>query len=151
METKKATPFLGMAPRRKPVTGCSLASEAHAAKAKTSLEIFSIAYGDNKTYYEGEVSSSKGSCEEKRKVSVYRKKPGDDILMASGKSGTTPSMDGGRIWAFSHNNYALNGTFYAKSKATRKCKSGRSDDFEFNECMPFRRGECRAAPRSTKP
>jgi hypothetical protein len=129
----------------------SLTSAAHAAKAKTSLEIFGTAYGDNKTYYEGEVSSPKGSCEEKRKVSVYRKSSGDDILMVSGKSGSTPSMNGGRIWAFSHNNYALNGTFYAKSKATRKCKSGRSDDFEFNECMPVRRGVCRAAPNATRP
>lgn len=122
-----------------------LASEAHAAKANTSLEIFDIAYGDDKTYYEGEVSSPKGSCEERRKVSVYRKSPGQDSLMASGKSGTTPSMEGGRIWAFKHNNYALNGTFYAKSKTTDKCKSGRSDDFEFISCTVPRRGECRAA------
>jgi hypothetical protein len=122
-----------------------LASEAHAAKAKTSLEIIDIAYGDDETFYEGEVSSPKRSCERQRKVSVYRKTPGKDLRMGSGRSGS-PSMDGGRIWAFSRDAYALNGTFYAKSKATNKCKAGRSDEFEFNDCAAWR-GQCRAAAR----
>jgi hypothetical protein len=127
--------------------GClGLASEAHGAKAKTNIELYDMSYGDDQTNYEGEVASPRRSCEQDRRVTVYRKRPGKDLKMGSDRA-SSESMSGGFIWFFSKPAYALPGTFYAKAKGTKKCKPGRSENYEFNDCMPAgsrdARGTCR--------
>lgn len=62
--------------------------------------------------FEGQVTSSKAKCMDKRKVKVYREKSGDDALIGSAKS-----TDEG-FW-FVHVPPAKDGTYYANVKKSK--------------------------------
>lgn len=134
------------------VATLGIAGEAAAGgKAKTTVGPFDMSYGNNVTNYEGLVSSPKTSCEKNRRVAVFRKKAGKDLKMGSDKASSKDNMSGGWVWFFQKPNYALPGTFYAKAEGTKKCKGGRSEDLQFNDCMPARRaGQCRAGGGDAK-
>jgi hypothetical protein len=124
-----------------------IATEAQAAKAPTTVRFLDGSYGTNQTIYEGDLRSSKSSCEKQRKVTVFRKVTGPDLEIGSVK--TDEPAGEGRSWKLVDDGYAIAGTYYAKAKGTSRCKGSRSNDFEFNVCMRARRVDgCRAVLRS---
>ena len=118
---------------------CALpaAAPAHTASFKTNVKIKDFVIpeakrGDIGGSFFGRVKSKLGKCVKNRKVKVFRKQPGDDIL--EGKA----TSDGKGRWAVPVK-LAGSGTYYAMAKRrvlgsgahTHVCKGARSLNFVF--------------------
>ena len=89
-------------------------------KAKTEVSLVAIVPIGMAGYsYEGTIQSKK-KCADKRKVIVYRKRPGKDE-----KIGSTRANGAVGAWAVQHPDQA-DGTYYAKAPATKECEGDRS-------------------------
>jgi hypothetical protein len=100
---------------------------------------------DNSQGFLGYVNSSKGTCEVRRTVSVFRKRPGGDIFV--GKDRSERESDYG-IYSFEVDQVKRPATYYAKAPARPGCDRLRSEDYFL--CAPSQAAaarDCRVAAR----
>ena len=94
-------------------------------KASTTVKLQSIVLGSGQTSWGGAISSPNKACKNKRRVLVFRVRPGKDE-----KRGATKSYKGlvakGYFWSYSEQGAAPTGQYYAKVKPTDLCKGDKS-------------------------
>ena len=101
------------------------AATAQAARAPATITI-DWSQSGNEFFYFGEISSPKQKCQSLRKITVYRKKNGDDEKIGSAKSVPdifSPEED--YVWQVNTFDEP-NGIYYAQAAKTNKCKKATS-------------------------
>ena len=106
-----------------------VASASAAAAAETRVTLDNIEVTPTGTIWTGDIFSTKKSCKNKRKVTVFRVRGGADE-----KRGSTLSYKGsdqpGYFWAYGEDGVAPPGGYYAKVRKTDGCKADRSPVYE---------------------
>jgi len=100
-------------------------SQAMADKAPAEITIDVLDEGGIYSW-NGEITSPKPTCKKDRKITVYRRNPGKDEKIGSVNS--FPSLDpGDHTWYWLVEDPGKpNGEYYAKAKATDRCKKAKS-------------------------
>ena len=113
-----------------PASG-SAAAEAPRTQANTNLSLDFILLTAPRgpaaaTSYVGHISSQEKRCREDRKITVYRKRPGDDQKIGAGRSDKS-SHGSDTQWEITKPGEPKNGRYYAKANATNKCEGDKSE------------------------
>ena len=89
------------------------------------MKLQSIVLGNGQTSWGGAISSPSKACKNKRRVLVFRVRPGKDQ-----KRGSTKSYKGlvakGYFWTYTEQGAAPSGPYYAKVKPTDACQGDKS-------------------------
>lgn len=108
----------------------TVASASAGGKASTRVTLDFIQPTPGETIWTGDIFSSKKACKNKRKVLVFRQRPGADE-----KIGATRSYKGsdqpGYYWSYAEPGLPAAGNYYAKVKPTDACKGDRSDLYPY--------------------
>ena len=102
-------------------------SAAAAGKAPTTVHFtHAIPTGEDGSYFEGSIVSSKKACKNDRKVVVVRR-----LEEGNEKVGSTQSEKNGNLgykWVLERPEVLTPGTYFAKAPATDDCKADKSPD-----------------------
>lgn len=95
-------------------------------KANTTVTIDSAFYASGQTHWAGDINSPLKECKNKRRVLIFRVRPGADA-----KVGATESFRGitdrkNYFWTHAKDGAAPRGKYYAKVKPTDACQGDRS-------------------------
>ena len=95
------------------------------AKTKTTVTIDAVFLASGQTHWSGDVTSARKACKDKRRVLIYRARPGADRRWARR---SRPRVGEQRLLLGTHFKVgaAPSGKYYAKVKPTDKCQGGQS-------------------------
>ena len=96
-----------------------------AAKTNTTVTIDAVFLASGQTHWSGDMKSARKACKDKRRVLIYRARPGADVKVGSTKS-YKGMVDSGYYWTYFEVGAAPSGKYYAKVKPTDKCQGGQS-------------------------
>lgn len=92
---------------------------------RTTVTIDAVFLGPGQTYWSGDVMSPRKACKNRRRVLIFRVRPGADAKVGATRS-FKGSADNGYYWTYSENGAARRGKYYAKVKPTGTCRGDRS-------------------------
>ena len=95
-------------------------------KAKTTVTIDSAFYASGQTHWAGDIKSPVKECKNKRRVLIFRVRPGRDAKVGSTKSFRGVADRKNYFWTHFEDGAAPTGKYYAKVKPTDKCQGGQS-------------------------
>ena len=94
-------------------------------KTKTTVTSDAVFLASGQTHWSGDMKSARKACKDKRRVLIYRARPGADVKVGSTKS-FKGMVDNGYYWTYFKVGAAPSGKYYAKVKPTDKCQGGQS-------------------------
>ena len=94
-------------------------------KTKTTVTIDAVFLASGQTHWSGDMKSARKACKDRRRVLIYRARPGADVKVGSTKS-FKGMVDNGYYWTYFKTGAAPSGKYYAKVKPTDKCQGDES-------------------------
>jgi hypothetical protein len=95
-------------------------------KTKTTVTIDAVFLGSGQTHWSGDMKSARKACKLRRRVLIYRARPGADVKVGSTRS-YKGMVDSGYYWTYFEEGAAPSGRYYAKVKPTDRCQGDRSE------------------------
>jgi hypothetical protein len=100
-----------------------------AGKTKTTVTIDAVFLASGQTHWSGDMKSARKACKDRRRVLIYRQRPGADVKVGSTKS-FKGMVDNGYYWTYFDVGAAPSGKYYAKVKPTDRCQGDHSGTLE---------------------
>ena len=100
-------------------------------KANTTVTLDDVFAVPIETHWDGDVRSRRKACKNRRRVLVFRVRPGADAKVGSTRSYRGKS-DPGYYWSYVEQGVAPSGNYYAKVKPTDTCQGDRSKTLHFS-------------------
>ena len=116
---RRAIPLLAAS-----AVACVPAASA-AAKTPTTVTIDSVFLASGQTHWAGDIMSKRKACKDRRRVLIFRVRPGADERVGSTRS-FKGMADNGYYWTYFEQGAARRGRYYAKVKPTDQCEGDRS-------------------------
>lgn len=95
-------------------------------RANTTVTIDSAFYASGQTHWAGDIRSPLKECKNKRRVLIFRVRPGDDAKVGSTRSFRGVTDRKNYFWTYFEEGAARRGKYYAKVKPTDACQGDRS-------------------------
>jgi hypothetical protein len=100
-------------------------------KTRTTVTLDGIFAVPIETHWDGDLKSARKACKKRRKVQVFRVRPGADQKIGSTRS-YKGKVDNGYYWSLVKDGIAPAGDYHAKVRPTDKCRGDRSPTLHFS-------------------